>query len=537
MDGQTITLIFKARAKNLCDCCNLKLENKVRVTADEQCTGLTIDGGDNAYVNIDCPEPEIDVQKKVWDKYDNQWVETAFGKATEDMRFNITVHNTGTCLLTTVTVNDTLPDELEYNNQATPTNPTQNGNNLIWTFNNIAADEKRYIEFNVTIDENAIAGEIFENEVKATGETTTGCPDETTDQDNAYVKVSGMLLEKQVWNTQENQWDEENTAAVGDTVKFRIQITYYGDYTLYNIHIEDELPDCLEYANNANHEPTDIQDQTLIWDLQESLANGETYTITFYANVIGFDPCEDCNCINIVKVWAKECSGDNIYDENEATVHVICEMTADAGGPYNGMVDEPVTITGSAKNGVPPYTYEWDLDDDGNYDDDTGKTITYTWNQPGTYTIWLKVTDDLDNTDEDYATVTITLENEEPNKPDLDGPTSDLLPGQKYTYEVSATDPDDDQVYYYIDWGDGENTGWIGPYNSSESISKKHSWTNSNTAYTIKAQAKDVHEAKSEWAQLPITTPVENHNWFQQLIQRILENHPILKTILAILLN
>lgn len=531
MDGQTITLIFKAKANN---CCENQLENRAKVTADEQCTGLTINGGDSAYVNIDCPEPDINVEKKVWDKYDNIWVENAFGKAEEDMRFNITVHNTGECTLTTVTVNDTLPDELEYNNQATPTNPTQNGQYLIWTFNNVLADEKIYIEFNVTIDENAIAGELFENTVKVTGETDQSCPDDVTDQDNAYVKVSGMLLEKQVWNEQHNQWDEETQAAVGDTVQFKIKITYYGDYTLYNIYIEDELPDCLEYANNANPEETEIDEQTIIWDLEESLANGETYTITFYADVTGFDPCEDCNCLNTVKVWAKECSGDNIYDEDTALIHVICEMTADAGGPYNGMVDEAVSITGDATNGIPPYTYEWDLDDDGEYDDATGKSITPTWDEPGTYTIWLKVTDDLDQTDTDYATVTITLENDAPNKPSLTGPASNLRPGQKYSYTVSATDPDDDQVYYYIDWGDGTNTGWLGPYNSSESITQKHSWSQQNTAYTIRAQAKDTHDAASPWKELPITTPYEN-NWFQQIIQKILEHFPILQTIISIL--
>lgn len=506
MDGETISLIFSAEAKGYCECCNENLENKVFVTADEQCTGLKLEGEDSAFVNIECPEPDINVIKKVWNNYDEKWVKTAYGLAGSDIRFNITVENTGDCTLTTVTVNDTLPDGLEYNNLATPTDPVQNGNYLIWTFYDLEPNQKIYIEFNVTIDEDGIAGILFENTVKVTGEIDNGCFEIVTDQDNAFVKVSGMLLEKQVWNEQENKWDKETKAAVGGIVEFRIKIKYYGDYTLYNIEVEDILPECLKYElDSANPEPTEVDDQKIKWVITSPLGNEETFTITFKAEVVGYDPCEECLCVNLVKVWAKECSGEDIYKEDTATVNIICKMVAKAGGPYEGIVGEPVTITGEAINAVPPVTYEWDLNNDGVYDK-TGNPITHTWTSPGTYTIKLRATDNLGSTDTDSTTVTITLINDPPTKPTIDGPTSGLKANQEYTYKFRSTDPDGDQIRYQIKWGDGSSE-WTEYVNSSEWVELSNSWPSKNTNYNIEARAEDIHGAKSDWSTLTVATP------------------------------
>ena len=72
--------------------------------------------------------------------------------------------------------------------------------------------------------------------------------------------------------------------------------------------------------------------------------------------------------------------------------------TADAGGPY--VVDEgtPLTLAGVASDpniAQDPLTIEWDLDGDGQYDDATGATPTFTWTVNGTYTIALRVSDGL----------------------------------------------------------------------------------------------------------------------------------------------
>jgi len=53
--------------------------------------------------------------------------------------------------------------------------------------------------------------------------------------------------------------------------------------------------------------------------------------------------------------------------------------------------------------------------------------------------------------------------NQKPNKPSIEG-TTNGDPGIVYYYVFNATDPDADNIEYYIKWGDGDIEEWIGPY-------------------------------------------------------------------------
>jgi hypothetical protein len=92
-----------------------------------------------------------------------------------------------------------------------------------------------------------------------------------------------------------------------------------------------------------------------------------------------------------------------------------------------------------------------------------------------------------------------------PEIPDLSGPSSGNA-GTLYNYTMSTTDPDGDDVYYWIDWGDNTNSGWIGSYASGETITMSHSWSKKGT-YNIKVKTKDVYGAESDWATLEIKMP------------------------------
>ncbi|MFO7678282.1 MAG: hypothetical protein R6V50_07880, partial [Thermoplasmatota archaeon] len=54
-------------------------------------------------------------------------------------------------------------------------------------------------------------------------------------------------------------------------------------------------------------------------------------------------------------------------------------------------------------------------------------------------------------------------DNQAPEKPSITGPINGTA-GVEYTYNFVSTDPDGDAVFYFIDWGDETNTGWIGSY-------------------------------------------------------------------------
>jgi glutaredoxin len=100
---------------------------------------------------------------------------------------------------------------------------------------------------------------------------------------------------------------------------------------------------------------------------------------------------------------------------------------------------------------------------------------------------------------------TSTAPNNPPNTPVLSGPTE----GKKevpYSYNVTATDPDDNQISFYVDWGDETNSGWLGPYSSGYLLTLDHQWAEKGT-YTIKAKVKDEHDTESDWASLTVTMP------------------------------
>ncbi len=50
--------------------------------------------------------------------------------------------------------------------------------------------------------------------------------------------------------------------------------------------------------------------------------------------------------------------------------------------------------------------------------------------------------------------------------------------------------PDEDQMYYMVDWGDGTSSGWIGPYNPGQTISVSHVWA-ADGGYQMTVQAQN----------------------------------------------
>ena len=85
-----------------------------------------------------------------------------------------------------------------------------------------------------------------------------------------------------------------------------------------------------------------------------------------------------------------------------------------------------------------------------------------------------------------------------PAKPILDGPDEGVY-NQELTFTAVTTEPDGEQVFYLFDWGDGETSDWLGPYDSGVTIEAIHSWTGLGSFY-VKVKAKDINSANSEWS-------------------------------------
>ncbi len=87
--------------------------------------------------------------------------------------------------------------------------------------------------------------------------------------------------------------------------------------------------------------------------------------------------------------------------------------TANAGGPYQVVVGALLNLDGTASSdpdaacGDSLTAFEWDLDNDGGFDDATGSTPSTTFSTPGDHTVALRVQDEFGATSTDTAVVTV----------------------------------------------------------------------------------------------------------------------------------
>ena len=131
----------------------------------------------------------------------------------------------------------------------------------------------------------------------------------------------------------------------------------------------------------------------------------------------------------------------------------------------------------------------------------------------------------------DFTTIN-TSTNNPTNKPSKPlGMTSGRI-GITYSYSSYTIDPDNDNVYYLFDWGDGTNSGWDGPYNSGDNVTLAHSWAYYGT-YPIKVKAKDSYDAESVWSDSLIIKITKNKGTSIPLfLQRFFQRFPFLNKIL-----
>lgn len=203
-------------------------------------------------------------------------------------------------------------------------------------------------------------------------------------------------------------------------------------------------------------------------------------------------------------------------------------LKIDIGGPYLGLRNEPVQFQCTVFGGIPPYSYAWSFGDGGT---STNENPTHTYTLSGVYTVTLLVTDAEGNSSMNSTTATISSP---PYTPQISGPPRGKI-NQAYNYTVVTTDPENDDVFYYISWGDDSHSSWVGPYKSGEEIIQTHTWTKRGL-YTIQCKAKDIYGWESGWATLKITMPMlyepPHFRFLDWLFERSPNAFPILRYLL-----
>jgi len=157
-----------------------------------------------------------------------------------------------------------------------------------------------------------------------------------------------------------------------------------------------------------------------------------------------------------------------------------------------------------------------------NYYRDSGQEVvgTHIWTCEGTYEVKIKAKDEK-GLESGFITTSINIveENFPPNKPTISG-DSQGQDGSSHEFWVCAIDPNEDSVSYYIEWGDGETTGWTSFYNSNQSVCKSHTFPDlefleKNHPYSVRVKAKDEEGLESVWSDpFPFTLPKNKLGFF-----------------------
>jgi hypothetical protein len=92
------------------------------------------------------------------------------------------------------------------------------------------------------------------------------------------------------------------------------------------------------------------------------------------------------------------------------------------------------------------------------------------------------------------------LSNKPPTIPIISGPKV-AGPDVLISFSALSTDPEGSQISYMWDWGDGNFSEWLGPYESGENAIANYTWTKGGN-YSIKVKAKDNRDEESDWSEL-----------------------------------
>jgi len=182
-------------------------------------------------------------------------------------------------------------------------------------------------------------------------------------------------------------------------------------------------------------------------------------------------------------------------------------------GPANGIVNITYTFTvNTTEPDGENVSYFIDWGDGttsgwlGPYSPGTAHTAVKAWNAIATYAVKTKAKDIHGVISEwsDPITIAIIKDNP-PNMPTIEGKSRGKI-GTAYPYTFHTVDVNGDDVYYYINWGDGNMSEWVGPYATGEDVEITHQWETKGT-YTIHAKAKDIYGIESNWGTLKVVMP------------------------------
>jgi len=145
----------------------------------------------------------------------------------------------------------------------------------------------------------------------------------------------------------------------------------------------------------------------------------------------------------------------------------------------------------------------------------------------------------IDSDDEDKVPIPVDT-GQAPNTPIVSGPESGVI-GERYEYTITSLDPQGDDVYYKIFWGDCAVMYWDGPHKSGEKVTYEHAWCEvccpGGGDFTIQVWVKDVNDNMGDCKTFEISMGQEKHESsisspILQFLERLMERFPLLENLL-----
>jgi hypothetical protein len=353
----------------------------------------------------------------------------------------------------------------------------------------------------------------------------------TTIIDGNYQRINGDHLEQlpDALNTSGNRTITDITANItvllAGKAKIKITIAIENNEEFqYNGYIRTFITEIVSRYNTSLGDPFHFGFLDFAFDKSISINSGEIYT----ENII----------------WNgkehEDTHGDDFGDIKANNIQVLLTIYNNS----NGYVDE--TIIAQIPNNPPnkpnePFPQNGAVDVKANVDlnwnctDPDGDELTYdvylgnttppqlvvsnlsdTFYDPGfldfeTTYFWKIVADDnRGGLNESPLWSFTTKPNYPPETPgEPFGPVKGNA-GEKLEYVTSTYDPDGDDLFYLFDWGNGNNSGWVGPFKSNEIANASYIWSEGGD-YKIKVKARDIYGVESNWSQnlsIQIVAPI-----------------------------
>jgi len=144
----------------------------------------------------------------------------------------------------------------------------------------------------------------------------------------------------------------------------------------------------------------------------------------------------------------------------------------------------------------------------------------------------------IDSDDEDKVPIPVNT-GQAPNTPMVSGPKNGVI-GERYEYSITALDPQGDDVYYKISWGDCAVMYWDGPHKSGEEVTYEHAWCEvcfpGGGDFTIQVWVKDANDNVGHCKTFETSMTTKDQSvidlLFLQLIERFVERFPLLENLL-----